>query len=89
MEKKLFQKMVKSLRKEGEEFPKAMMFGSQIRKRTATINCGRRNKSNEIAKRVVGSEEFIEFVEENNVRYKLERKLDRFENITSQIRLFY
>lgn len=89
MDKKEFQKMVKSLRKEGEEFPKAMMFGSQIRKRTATINCGKTSRSSDVVERILTSSEFDDFVKEQNVKHRVEKRLDSFDRVIEQIRIYW
>lgn len=88
MDKKVFQKFVKQFRGEGDKFPKAMMFGSQIRKGQATINCGNTSKSGEIVEKIVGSG-LEEFLEEHEARYRVERKLDNRHNVISQIRIYY
>ena len=40
--KRDFQKVISAIRKEmgGGEYPKAMCTGQQMKKRTATVNCG-------------------------------------------------
>lgn len=88
MDKKEFQKFVKKYRGEGEEFPKAMMHGSQIRKRTATINCGRKN-SKELAKKIVSSSEFDSFIKGQNARHIVEKKSDDFYGQIEQIRIYW
>ena len=88
MDKKAFQKFVKRFRSEGDKFPKAMMYGSQIRKRQATINCGFTPKSNDIVDLIINSG-IDEFLEGQNARYKVERRLDSRERVISQIRIYY
>ena len=88
VDKKAFQKFVKQFRQEGNKFPKAMMFGSQVRKRQATINCGKTSKSETIVKEIESSG-LDEFLEEYNAKYRVERKLDNRMNVISQIRIYY
>lgn len=88
MDKKEFQKFVRQFRNEGNKYPRAMMYGSQIRKNQATINCGNSDKSNEIVKEIINSG-LEKFLEERNARYKVERRLDSRERVISQIRIFY
>ncbi|MCQ4924893.1 hypothetical protein NE686_17460 [Tissierella carlieri] len=89
MDKKAFQKFVKKFRNEGDEFPKAMMYGSQMRKRQATINCGSTTKSNEIVDKIIDSG-LDEFLESQNARgYEVEKSLNQRSQVISQIRIYY
>ena len=65
--KKEFQKTISTFRKEsGKSFPKAMMTGQQMTKRTATVNCGGEWYSAEgskmIAQTVMNDERFKTFL---------------------------
>lgn len=88
VDKKAFQIFVKQFRKEGDKYPRAMMYGSQIRRRQATINCGHNSKSEKIVQNIINSG-LDKFLESQNARYKVERKLSEREDIISQIRIYY
>lgn len=88
MDKKELQSFVKRFRNEGEKYPRAMMYGSQIRRNQATINCGNTDISNELVKEIINSG-LGEFLKERNARYKVERRLDSRERVISKIRIFY
>ena len=65
--KKELQKTVKAFRDAQEtasDFPKAMMTAQQIRKGTATINCGRRETGKERAEKMIEYKPFIAWCEE-------------------------
>lgn len=60
--KKDFQKAIKAFRDATEyhgEHPKAMMTAQQMRKGTATVNCGRAEFGQELAPKVLESESFV------------------------------
>lgn len=88
MDKVEFQKFVKKYRINGKEFPKAMMHHSQIRKRTATINCGYSDISIEIVSRLVSSE-FNDFLASQKARYVIEETKDLAGRISKQIRIYW
>ena len=59
-----FQKAVKAFRDGSEyhgEYPKAMMTAQQIRKGTATINCGRAEFGKELAHKVLSHKDFVDW----------------------------
>ena len=62
--KKDFQKAVKAFRDGSDyhgEYPKAMMTSQQMRKGTATINCGRAEFGKELAPKVVAHKGFVDW----------------------------
>ena len=62
--KKDFQKAVKAFRDGSEyhgEYPKAMMTAQQMRKGTATINCGRAEFGEELAPKVLAFQGFVDW----------------------------
>ena len=87
--KKALQKTIKAMRKDGEEFPKAMMTGQQMEKRTATVNCGgewRPKESRKRAENVLASDLFKAFLAEAGATARLEH-VERFD--AWQIRITY
>lgn len=75
--KKDFQKVISKIRKDlGYEYPKAMMTGQQIRKNTATVNCGGewlKSETNvEICDYVINDPRFISFLDRNHATAHLE-----------------
>jgi len=69
--KKDFQKAVKAFRdgsKYHGEYPKAMMTAQQMRKGTATINCGRADFGKELAPQVLASEPFVAWCVAYNIK---------------------
>lgn len=73
--KKDFQKVIKTIRGD-RPYPKAMMTGLQMRKRTATVNCGGAWKpssvTREIAEEVMEDKLFQEFLARNSAKAELE-----------------
>lgn len=87
--KKNLQKTIKAIRKDGEEFPKAMMTGQQMEKRTATVNCGgecRPKESRKRAENVLAADLFKAFLAEAGATARLEH-VERFD--AWQIRITY
>ena len=75
--KKEFQKTISAIRKEmNDQFPKAMMTGQQMAKRTATVNCGGEWRTEEyslkMAKAVATDPRFIVFLAECDANAKIE-----------------
>ena len=69
--KKDFQKAVKMFRESTEyhgEHPKAMMTAQQMRKGTATINCGRAEFGEELAPKVIKFPAFVEWCETYGIK---------------------
>lgn len=89
MDKKAFQNFVKKFRGKNDKFPMAMMYGSQVRKGQATINCGKTSKSGELVKVIEKSPNLKEFLQEHKAQYRVERRLDQRHNVISQIRIYY
>ena len=88
--KKDFQKVINSIRKDvGNDFPKAMMTGQQVVKRTATVNCGGEWKSPEytknLAEMVMRDSRFKDFLSKWGVTSAVEK--NPFGGF--QIRIFY
>lgn len=88
--KKEFQKVIGTIRKETTyRYPKPMMTGQQMEKRTATVNCGGEWGSPEstmqVAKMVMEDKRFKEFLEKCNATAKIE--INSFG--TYQIRINY
>lgn len=87
--KKDFQKVIGSIRKDGESatYPKPMMTVVQMEKREATVNCGGEwstaEKTLSRAKAVMDDERFTAFLERHNGTARLE--LNSFK--TYQIRI--
>ncbi len=88
MDKKAFQKFVKQFRKEGSKYPRANMFGSQIKNGHATINCGRTRHSGKLVQEIIDSG-LEDFLESQNATYKIERSLSNRQEVISQIRIYY
>lgn len=91
--KKEFQKIVGKVRKElntkygtSYEYPKAMMTGQQIKKRTATINCSR---SQRMACEVINHPAVIAFLRSNNAAAKLEQVQDGGWGTQHQVRIYF
>jgi len=88
--KKNLQKTIGEIREDGKKFPKAMMTGQQMEKRTATVNCGgefaTKEKSLERAEKVMADKRFAAFLEECGASARLEL-VDRFD--AWQIRITY
>lgn len=99
--KKDFQKTVKAIRdrmnagKEYKsEYPKAMMTGQQMKKRTATINCGyglwyTANERKERAINVMNAPEFDSFLARWNADADIEEKDNGERYTTIQVRIKY
>ena len=69
--KKELQKVIKAFRdeqKEASAYPKAMMTAQQMRKGTATINCGRSDCGNERSQKVLSYKPFIEWCDANGIK---------------------
>lgn len=75
MNQKEFQKVISAIRNDiknetgkNVKYPKAMMTGQQIEKRTATVNCGGEwttpEKSRELAERVLFDARFIKLLKD-------------------------
>ena len=61
--KKEFQKLIKEIRENGNEYPKAMMTGAQMEKSQATVNCGYfPDESKAIADKLMTVESFKTFL---------------------------
>ena len=99
--KKDFQKVVKAIRDDlnhiterKNEYPKAMMTGQQIKKRTTTINCGEYaglrlvQYANDLAFRILYDDLFENFCNAYGVVAYIER-ITRGVYTTTQIRIKY
>ena len=76
--KKDFQKAIGAIRKEmNSQYPKAMMTGQQMRKNTATVNCGGEHRSEqysvELACQVIDDKRFKEFLTTYNATAEIEK----------------
>ena len=72
-----FQKVIAAIRKEvGGDYPKAMMTGQQMKKNTATVNCGGEWRSKEfsemLAAQVTADPGFQKFLKEENATANIE-----------------
>lgn len=83
MNKKEFQKVISKIRNDRKketgnkncEYPKAMMTGQQIKKNTATVNCGGEwygEESKELANAVMQDERFKQLIGKYNAKASTE-----------------
>jgi len=91
--KKEFQKVVARIRAERNksrerksEYPKAMMTGQQIKKRTATVNCCG-NKT--LAAEVAAHPDFIAFLRKHNATARLEEVSFGSSYTQQQVRIIF
>lgn len=90
--KKEFQKVIATIRKElnaaagkSYEYPKAMMTGQQIQKKTATVNCGHSFTRPE---KVMQHPAFIAFLQKFNASARVEQTGPK-DFIQYQVRLYF
>ena len=100
--KKDFQKVVKQIRDDlnrnaerKNAYPKAMMTGQQVKKRTATINCGEYADSSFVqvagdrANKIMNDERFKRFCNIYGVKEAYVERVKREVYTTTQIRINY
>jgi hypothetical protein len=91
--KKDFQKAIKAIRdgqKVPSEYPKAMMTAQQMRKGTATVNCGSGSPGRNRRATVISNAAFVKWCEMYGIKaIDFEEVADGFGGTQTQIRLTY
>lgn len=91
--KKDFQKVIKAIRdgqKVPSEYPKAMMTAQQMRKNTATVNCGRGLPGRNRRATVISNAAFVKWCETYGIKtIDFEEVTDAYGGTQTQIRVTY